>query len=163
MATHKKSEKELTEDTAWAKILRLLTAREHSTESLRQRLLRDGYDEAVVETVIDKGIRTHIIDNNRYGEALVRTRIASGKGLEPVKDELAELGIDIDSLESYQDYVNSSDEGEIERAYELLCRRPPRSKNLREGAFRKLVTNGFSTSVASTVAKRWSEQKTSGE
>lgn len=154
MTSHNK--KELTpEEKAYNKVLRLVSVREHSTQSLRERLQKDAYEEAVIEEVIAKAERLYLVDDRRYCEALVRTRLASGKGLEPTKREIEALGVDIESLESYQDYLADQDETDYDRALALLERKPPRSKNLRDGAFRKLISNGFSSSLASAVASEW--------
>ena len=52
----------------------------------------------------------------------------------------------------------SGDEQEIERALALLRRKPPRSKNIQASAYRKLVTKGYSTSVASAATRRFMEE-----
>ena len=46
----------------------------------------------------------------------------------------------------------------MQRALALLRRRPPRAKQAREAAFRKLVGQGFPTDIASSAARLWSEE-----
>ncbi|MRZ30570.1 regulatory protein RecX, partial [Paeniclostridium sordellii] len=41
----------------------------------------------------------------------------------------------------------------------LLDRKPPRAKNKRDAAYRRLAQKGFGASVASTAARIWSEGK----
>ena len=46
----------------------------------------------------------------------------------------------------------------MERALALLRRRPPRAKQVREAAFRKLAARGFDTDVAASAARLWYEE-----
>ena len=45
------------------------------------------------------------------------------------------------------------------RALAALRRRPPKAKRAREAAFRRLVSQGFSTDVAATASRTWSEEQ----
>lgn len=142
---------------AYRKILRLASVREHSTQSIRNRLERDGYAENVIEAALEKAYHVRAIDDRRYAEAFVRTKRAAGKGMAGIEKELGKLGIDPESLEAWQDAQEG--ESELERALALLDAKPPHSKNLREGAFRKLIGQGFDPSTASRAARQWVEQQ----
>ena len=45
---------------------------------------------------------------------------------------------------------DGDDAGELARALAVLDRRPPRAKNLRDAAYRRLVQKGYGSSVASS-------------
>lgn len=150
-------EPELTAERAFQKILRLAATREQSTARLRGRLARDGYAEEAAEEAIARAVRVHAVDDRRYAEALIRMRVAAGKGVEGVLAEIEELGIDPDELEALGEYRAAGEEADVERALALLDRRPPRAKNKREAAYRKLVQQGFGSSTAATAARRWAE------
>ncbi len=147
---------ELTAEKAYQKILRLCTVRERSTLQIRERLQRDGYSEDMIEEALGRALSYRFIDDNRYADALIRSALASNRGLEKVLRELEELGLDPEELESYQEYISQGEEAEIDRAMSFLEHHPPTSKNQRNGAFQKLVKRGFSTGIASEVAHRWS-------
>ena len=63
------------------------------------------------------------------------------------------------SLDAWQEHAAQGPEVERERALALLRRRPPRAKNARDAAFRKLVGQGYSTDVAGSVARQWAEEQ----
>ena len=140
----------------WAKILRMASAREYSSQQVRSKLLHAGYPEALVDDALERAMNLRIIDDERYSDSLIRRRVASGKGLKPAIREIEELGVNPSQLASYGElYNNESDEAEVDRALSLLNKKPPRSKNLREGAFRKLVQAGYSADVASQASRIW--------
>lgn len=152
-------EPELTAERAFQKILRLAAAREQSTVRLRARLARDGYEAEVAEEAIARAVRVHAVDDRRYAEALVRMRVASGKGVDGVLAEIEELGLDPEGLDALAEYRAAGEDADVERALALLERRPPRAKNQRDAAFRKLVQQGFGSSTAATAARRWAESR----
>ena len=87
----------------------------------------------------------------------MRTQLAQGKGRRGVERALEQLDIDSPSEEAWQLAYEQFGDDELERAMALLHRKPPRSKNLREGAYRKLVQKGYNADVAASAARRWSE------
>lgn len=177
---------ERTEDEtkAFEKATRLACARERGSRELIDRLVRDGFSREVAESAVQRALDCGLIDDVRYGAVLVRTRVAQGRGRRGIEDELERAGIaasdipgwpeeffSIDDFNPFRVNANaedgvvgcsfgseSSDEQEIERALALLRRKPPRSKNIRASAYRKLVTKGYSTSVASVATRRFMEE-----
>lgn len=149
---------EKTADTAFQKILRWASVRERSSAYVRERLLRDEFPSEVVEEALERAVRVRAIDDRRYGDALIRMKLAAGRGLRDAESEIEALGIDPSSLDAWQEHAARGLDAEVDRALALLRRRPPRAKRAREAAFRKLVTQGFSTDVAATAARRWSEE-----
>lgn len=147
------------EERAYQKILRMASVRERSTVQLRVRLERDGFDPTAIEAALERAGRNRVVDDARYAEFYVRSKLACGKGAVGILRELEGLGIDPECVEPFQEHCLEGQEAEEERAMELLRRRPPRSKNKRESAFRKLMQQGYSTSVASSVARRWAEEQ----
>lgn len=149
---------EKTADAAFQKILRWVSARERSSAYVRDRLIRDEYSPDVIEEALDRALRVHAVDDRRYSDALIRAKLAAGRGLRDAEAEIESLGIEPSSLDAWRENAERGRDAEVDRALALLQRRPPRAKHLREAAFRKLVSQGYSTDVASTAARRWSEE-----
>ena len=177
---------ERTEDEtkAFEKVTRLACARERGSRELVDRLVRDGFSREVAKSAVQRALDCGLIDDVRYGTVLVRTRVAQGCGRKGIEDELERAGIaasdipgwpeeffSVDNFDPFRVNANaedgvvgcsfgseSSDEQEIERALALLRRKPPRSKNIQASAYRKLVTKGYSTSVASAATRRFMEE-----
>lgn len=172
------------ETRAFEKVTRLACSRERGSRELADRLVRDGFSQEVTESAVRRALDCGLIDDTRYGAVLIRTRVSQGRGRKGIEDELERAGIaasdipgwpeeffSVDDFDPFRVNANaeddvvgctfgseSSDEQEIERALALLRRKPPRSKNVQASAYRKLVTKGYSTSVASAATRRFMEE-----
>ena len=142
---------------AYQKILRLATVREYASEQIRERLRRDGYESAHIEEALDRAIRNRVIDDARFAEFYVRSKIASGRGRLGIERELDGLGIPADEVPVLRELDADGEDDELDRALSVLRMRPPRSKNVREAAFRRLLQRGFSVGIASAAARQWAE------
>lgn len=145
------------DESAFKKVQRLCSAREQASLPLEARLVRDGFSEAAASAAVARAVRCGLVDDSRYAEVLVRSRIRAGRGLCGIGREVERLGIDPSSVQPYAEALSCGDDWELERALAALDAKPPRAKNLREAAYRRLAQKGFSTSVAASAARRWSE------
>ena len=143
---------------ALKKIVALVNARDRSEKAIRERLARDEFPENEIDEAVEQAKYYGFIDDTRYAEVLVRSRITQGKGSAGIVRELAENNIDPDTVPGWPFEFPVSHEEEVNRALSLLDRKPPRTKNAREGAYRRLMQKGFPSSVASSAARIWSEQ-----
>lgn len=144
---------------AYQKILRWAAVRERSTAYLRERLLKDDFPAAAVEEALQRAVRVRAVDDRRYADALVRMKLAAGRGLRDAEREIEELGIDPATLDSWVEHERKGRDFEVGRALAALRRRPPKAKRAREAAFRRLVSQGFSTDIAATASRTWSEEQ----
>lgn len=145
-------------EQAFRRIERLQAPRDHAVEELRQRLLREKYAADAVEEALARAVRCGLLDDMRFAETLVRSRLAADRGARGIEAELEGWGIDPGSVE----WPEADEYDEVERALALLERKPPRSKNQREGAYRRLMQKGYGSSVAATAARRWAEREQAG-
>lgn len=74
--------------------LRLLDAAPRSSGALRERLLGKGYDEEIVNEVIERLIRVQLIDDRAYAESAVRYCAGRMMGRRGAVMELARKGVD---------------------------------------------------------------------
>ena len=144
-------------DRAYQKVLRSACACEQSSERMRGKLVRAGFSSDVIDSALERAVRAGVIDDRRYAESLVRSTIAAGKGLSFASKEVESLGIAIEELRAYQDYLDDEGQDEIERAVAVIRAHPPRAKNKRDAAYRRCVSKGFSSDVASSAARLWLE------
>ena len=142
---------------AFERIVRLVSHRDRSSEELRRRLVDSGFSTEAAQEALRRAKACGLIDDARFAEAFIRTALARGKGIAGIERSLADFGVETSAVEGWPDEFVSEEESELERALSVLKRTPPRSKNLREGAYRKLVSKGFSSSIAQSAARRWVE------
>lgn len=138
---------------AYKKIQRLASVSERSTKALRERLAKDGYAPEAVDEAVGRAVSYGIVDDRRYAEAYVRTKLRAGKGRRSIEAELRDLGIDPDEISEWRE----SEDDEVSRALEILERRPPTAKNKRDAAYRRLISKGYSSAAAQSAARMWSE------
>lgn len=141
--------------SAMKKIERLAAVREQASVSLQARLVRDGFSEAVASQAVTRACECGLVDDARYADVLVRSRLAQGRGVPGIERELSKLSIDPSQIEQLREADDT--ESELSRALSLLERKPPRAKNKRDAAYRRLVQKGYSSAVASSAARHWTE------
>lgn len=144
-------------DEVFKRIVSLLNASEKSERKIRERLYQLDFIESEIEPAIARAKEYGFIDDIRYGEVLVRSRVAQGRGSAGIERELYDNDINPFDIPGYPEEFGINPDLEFERALDLLRRKPPRAKNAREAAYRKLVQKGFPVSVASSAARAWHE------
>ena len=130
---------------------------DRSEAAIRQRLATAGFTEPAIDTSVERAKGYGFIDDMRYAEVLIRSRISQGKGSAGIVRELAENRIDIDAVPGWPHEFGVSADEETDRALGLLKRKPPRSKNKRDAAYRRLMQKGYSSSVSAAAARMWAE------
>ncbi|WP_239442889.1 regulatory protein RecX [Gordonibacter sp. An230] len=136
----------------------MAASREQASTALRRRLVREGFDPDDVEEAVGRALACGLVDDARYADVLVRSRLAQGRGRQGIASELSDLDIDPEGVGALAD-ADEEGSGELERALALLERRPPRAKNQRDAAYRRLVQKGFGADIAASAARLWTESK----
>lgn len=133
-----------------SKIEDLINRKEFCSAEVSQRLLRDGYPQAIVRSLIDRAIRAGVIDDARYAELFVRSRLLAGWGRLRIERELQRRGIR--ELQTLEELFDDADD-EYTRARELASRRRLSGKNDQAKIARFLYSKGFRQSICYDVAR----------
>ncbi len=142
-------------DDAFARIIRLSSVRDRCQSELHERLLKEDYRSADIEEALSRAVRCGLVDDLRFADMLVRSRISSGKGAASISRELERRGIDPFLLEGWPEAYGCDRDAQIDRAVSFLSRKPPHGNNLRSAAYRKLAAKGYSQEVSTVAARTW--------
>ena len=144
-------------DRALKRIVYWVNVSERSEHAVRERLELEGFTDEAINEAVGRAIGYGFIDDMRFAASLIRSRLRKGRGDAGIRRELAAHGIDLDDVPGWPYEFVESDDEQLERALAYLDRHPTRSKNKREGAYRKLVQNGYPAAIASNAARLWCE------
>jgi len=78
--------------------LKLLAQREHSRRELQQKLLAKGYAAEAIATALDQLQADKLLDETRFTEAYIRSRMNKGYGWLRIQQELQQRGIDTETM-----------------------------------------------------------------
>ena len=81
------------QEKAFAKIARLSATRDRCSHELAERLERDGFSADDAHAAIERAMACGLVDDIRYAETLIRSRLSQGKGRAGIENELAAAGI----------------------------------------------------------------------
>lgn len=130
----------------------LLAYRPRSVREMRDRLTEDGYPAAIVSEVVDRFVQMGYLDDAQYAEMYARSKMASGWGYRKIREGLGRKGVDEHVIERIgEEYFD--DEGERERAREMIGRFDLTDPRDRDRALRRLVSKGFAPDIAFSVIR----------
>lgn len=131
----------------------LLNRRDYSTAEMRSKLLDDGFYGPVIDEYLRRASEVGLLDDTRYADAFIRSKVASGWGERKVSAALRARGIDASTLDGWP--YEYFDEGtEFERAFEIASRKSFSERNRFSKVVRFVMGRGFSGTVAYDVAHR---------
>lgn len=137
-------------------LVHLCSIRDRSCAELNERLQKDGYPPAEVQEAIERATECGLVDDARFADCFVRTKVAAGKGRVWIQRELSiKHGFDAERLEGWPGEYGLSECDQLESAISFLKTHPPRAKDLYSSAYRKLAQRGYSASVARDAARTW--------
>ena len=138
---------------AFERLVEGCKARERCASECIDRLVLAGVPRTVALQATERAIRCGIVDDRRYAEVFIATKIRAGWGKSRIERELSLRRVDPYLLEGYPDAFFDVDD-ERDRAWALLERKPVPSKNPVEKLARFLVGKGFAPGLALSLAKR---------
>ena len=150
--------KQKSNENVFSKILRLVSVRERSVKELRDRFLREGFRESEIEASLNHALECGLVDDTRFAETLIVSRKKTGKGRKGIEYDLEQNGINVNAIPGWPEKFFPSEECELNDAIAFLYAKPPKAKNKREAAYRKLVLKGYSSSIAGRAVRQWLEE-----
>ena len=131
----------------------LLNRRDYSSSELSQKLRDDGYFASVVDSYISRLQEIGLLDDRRFADVFVRSKLSCGWGRAKIERELSRRGIAVSDLSGWpDDYF--TDEDELGRAFDLASRRRLTGKNDFQKLVRFLCSRGFSMGISMDAARR---------
>ena len=146
---------ECDEDDCREAALRLLDYAPRSVIDMRQRLKEKGYCEVVVDSVINRLIELHLLDDNQYAQMVIRSCVARLLGARATRMELHRKNVDPDAISKCVELAQNSGVF-TEAAWELGRKTAQRTKNLeplvrRRRFFAAAARKGHDLSVINEV------------
>lgn len=83
--------------------LDLLTRREHSEQELFRKLASRGIEADVIDATISALLAEGLLNNSRFAEAFIHSRLQRGQGPRKIRAELRDRGIDDGLIGEYLD------------------------------------------------------------
>lgn len=144
-------------DKAAERLAALVDRRDYSSKEAADKLRQDGYPPRVVESAVGRAVEVGLIDDRRFADVFIRTKVSAGWGMRRIAGELRRRGIDVDGLPGWPyDYLDP--EEERQRAVEVAQRHHVSGGNQRQKMVRFLVGRGFSTAVAYDAARQVTDE-----
>ncbi|MBT8145075.1 MAG: recombination regulator RecX [Gammaproteobacteria bacterium] len=85
-------------ERAWRTALDLLARREHSRRELVTKLGKRDYDQAIVADVVDGLIEHDYLNEARFTDSFISSRVRRGQGRLRIRAELRRRGIDDEAI-----------------------------------------------------------------
>ncbi len=86
-----------------------LARRDHASGDLRRKLIKKGYDAALVDLVLERLVVEKLVDDRRYVQSFVAYHAARGQGPLRVRADLKKLGlqgVEVEAaLQAYPDWL----------------------------------------------------------
>ena len=93
--------RELQEQVAVRRVADLLNRRDYSSKELSDKLRMDGYWTDVVHSCLRKAQEGNLVNDRRYADIFIRSKINAGWGATRIARTLSQRGIDVDELEGW--------------------------------------------------------------
>lgn len=138
---------ELCQKCAMQRVVDMVSRREYSHKEAQMRLVMDGYTKACAEKVLSRACELKIINDHRFTESFIRSKVYAGWGPVRIEQELSRRGVDTSNVEGWPE-AYYEDESFAQSAYKLIEFKTIPSKNPYQKLVRFLVSRGYSLAVA---------------
>lgn len=152
---------ELAQGCASFRVVGLVEKRDYSSKEIADKLGLDGYSRPVIEAAVARAVDCHLVDDARYADVFIRSRLSQGWGSLKIERELGRRGIAAESVAGWPESF-FSDVCEEDVAYDLARGRRLTGKNDYEKIVHFLYGRGYSGDISSRVARRVLDEVTSG-
>lgn len=140
----------------YRRISLLASYKERCSEELRIRLItKENFSQNAFDNALKKAINADIVNDKRYSEVYVLSKLSCNKGLYGVLKHLEKMKIDFVDNEYLTSLINKEKNLQFNKALNVLNAKKPKSKNLYAGAVNKLLNRGFSMKISVGAAKEW--------
>ena len=141
-------------NNCFRRIVILTNYRERCEAELRDRLVnKEKFSEDIFLEAIDKAKKYDIVNDERYAEIYTFCKTQSCRGIDGIEKHLKCMKINYEAIPSVVDILNNAKAEEFKSAVNYLKNHPSRAKNAYASNVRKLISRGFSTSLAISAAK----------
>ena len=147
------------QEVAYLIAIKYLDYRERSETEIRAHLNKRDINERVIEDVIDRLLRSGLVDDHRFAANWVENRLEfRPRGRRALSYELRQKGISEEIIRETLDSINDE-----ELAYQAAMKKAKNYQSLEWDEFRKkmlgfLSRRGFSYNITSTILTRvWDE------
>lgn len=131
----------------------LFNTRDYAKAEIEDKLLSAGYDKDLVQGIVQKAQDGNLINDERFSEVFIRSKIMDGWGPRKIQQTLAKRGIALDEVKGWPEEFIEQDQ-EVERAYNLIKHRSALRKNPFEKSVRFLASKGFSYDICKQATLR---------
>lgn len=152
----------ISQDVARQRLAGLLDRRDYSSKEASEKLRMDGFAPQVVERAVERACASGLIDDRRFGDTFVRSKLYCGWGLNRIQRELMRRGIDVAELPGWP-YEYADPEDEPQRAYEAASHKVVSGKNQLQKMVSFLVGRGFSVGASMDAARKVLDERRQDE
>ena len=145
--------RELQKAHAARRVRDLLERSDYSSKELRDKLAADGYWPEVIEDGVARLQEAGLVDDARYADVFMRSKLCAGWGPSKVEQALARRGIDARDIAGWPDaYLPEG--GEAQQAYRVARGRSHEGRDPYAKVVRFLCARGFALHAAGVAASR---------
>lgn len=147
-------------DPAERKVLtachKVLAGTQVTSDQLRRKLVKAGFEPEEVELGIDKCTAAGLLDDARYADQWVETRVRRGHGPARIRQDLAQRGIDralVDAALAQHAEPEALADAAVEAARRKFTRVDLNDRTARAKALRWLLGRGYSSAHADAALR----------
>lgn len=142
----------LAQKTAQSSLIRTLNKTDITCYQAQEKLKRAGYADTTIQSVVAYMQQAKLIDDDRFCDIFIRSKLAAGWGEIKILQELKRRGIQLCAID--EKYFEE-EETEEQRAYALLQHRSVPSKNPYQKLVHFLLRKGYHLAPAKQATSRY--------